>query len=137
LQSLRLFSAFFIPFYFFKAGLSVNYDTLITLESFAVACAMLVVMIPLRLTTFLAHGHFVLGTSVKNNFPVALSLLPTLVFGLVLINILATQFEVPLELMNGLVIYTLVVTLVPRFFLDAGPQFEPVKAITHSGQAYE
>lgn len=116
LHSVNFFAAFFIPFYFFKAGALVRKESL-SWESFLIGLVFLAIFIPIRLFQIIAHRKLSLGESVQSSLPVAASLLPNLVFGLVLSELLNTYFTVPPEVIGGLVYYTVGVTLVPPLIL--------------------
>lgn len=116
LQALRLFSTFFIPFYFFKAGLTTDVFSF-TWSAFFLSLIFLAVLVPLRMLILVGHGKFFLKTTYKEAFPVALALLPNLVFGLVLADILHQRYDISSTIIHAIIIYTLFISLIPRFFI--------------------
>ncbi|MCA9507473.1 MAG: cation:proton antiporter [Myxococcales bacterium] len=118
LQSLRLFSTFFVPFYFFKAGMSLEL-TSFTWMSLLLGIAFFVVMMPLRVGLIMMRSSNFFKIPRQEMMPIALSLLPTLVFGLVLVDILNKRFNLNIEIINALMIYTILGSIVPRFFIKS------------------
>lgn len=116
LKSVRFFSSFFVPFYFFKAGLQFDRRGL-SFDALKYGLLLLILVIPIRLLSVLAHRKVSLGEGIQRGLPVASSLLPNLVFGLVLAEILSTYFSVPQFAVGALVVYTIGVTLIPPLIL--------------------
>lgn len=112
MKSLKFFTNFFTPFYFFHAGAGINPGDF-SIYGVMIGVLLLIVFIPIRLFMTLYHRKYSLNEGHELRFPVAASLLPNLVFGLVLMNILRERFDVPTELLSALVIYTLGSTLLP------------------------
>ena len=77
----------------------------------------LITMIPLRVLVLLAHRRFALGERRKDSMRIAIGMLPTLVFGLVIAEILRDRFAVSAGLYGGLIIYTIGCTLMPALLL--------------------
>lgn len=120
MHALELFAAFFIPFYFFSAGLHLQRDDF-SLTALATGGAFVLIMIPLRLLPVAFHRKMALGEPLKVGMRISASMLPTLVFTLVIAGILRDQFQVPAYLFGGLIVYTLANTLIPGFALGASP----------------
>ncbi len=116
LHAVEAFAAVFAPFYFFKAGLELTtaYFTRAALVSGGV---FLVLVLPIRLGTVILHRKLALGEAAVHGLRIGLSLMPTLVFCLVIAGILRDQFALPPHLVGGLVIYAVVSTAVPGFLL--------------------
>ena len=115
LQSLASFFTVFIPFYFYKAGLGFSED-LFTVDGLLVGVVFLIVFIPLRVLSVFSTFHFFLKDFWEDRWPIAMNLLPTLIFGLVVAGILQEDFGVSPYIISGLVIYTIVSSIIPTFF---------------------
>jgi Kef-type K+ transport system membrane component KefB len=120
LTGVEFFAAFFIPFYFFKAGLHLSAEYF-TLRSFGIAFALLAIVLPVQVFRVAAHRHVAMGESWRTGARIGLAVVPTLVFTIVLAEILQEQFALPPELFGALIIFTLVNTAVPGFILRAAP----------------
>lgn len=112
IRAVELFASFFIPFYFFGAGLQLQrgdfgYHALLMGGGFVI------VMIPLRVAMVALHRRLALRESFPESLRIAVPMLPTLVFGLVIAEILRERFAVPPPLFGGVVLYTLVTTVIP------------------------
>jgi Kef-type K+ transport system membrane component KefB len=125
LHAVEVFASFFIPFYFFDAGLHVTRDEF-TIAGAALGAAFLAVLVPLRIALVAVHRRFALGEPLRKGARIGVSMLPTLVFTLVIAAILAERFTVPRSVAGGLIIYTLGTTLIPGFALRLPPpEFHP------------
>ena len=61
----------------------------------------------------------------RDSLRVGVSMIPTTVFTLVIVEILRTSFEVPPHVRGGLVVYAIITTLTPSIWLRRpGPSFE-------------
>lgn len=116
LAGVEAFAAVFVPFYFFKAGQAVRPEELGSL-AFLTGAILVVGGVALRLGKTVLHRRLALGEPPAKSLRIALALLPTLVFTLVLADLLRDRPEVPSALIGGLVIYTILVTLLPGFLL--------------------
>jgi Kef-type K+ transport system membrane component KefB len=129
-DALEAFGSVFIPFYFFNAGSHVNASEL-SLTAFGIAGAFLLVIVPLRVGVTSLHRRLLLREEWDRATRVSIALVPTLVFTLVLAGILRDVFHAPEYLIGALVIYTIVNTTLPAFFLrTVPPEFEHVQAST-------
>ena len=120
LHAVEAFASFFVPFYFFHAGL------LLRREDFGVTAILaglifLGVGVPLRLLIVAAHRKVALGESFRTGIRLSMMMLPTLVFTLVLAGILRDRFAAPSYVVGGLMIYTIVNTLLPGLFFKLPP----------------
>lgn len=118
--SVGFFFAFFVPFYFFKAGLSMAQES-ITPMSLLWGLGFLVVFVPVRYFSILLSIRLFIHEYWKDRKEIAMSLMPTLIFGLVVASILRTRFAVDPDIVAGLVIYTLLSSAVPSLFLEKAP----------------
>ncbi len=123
----ELYASFFIPFYFFRAGLGVRRDEL-DWRSFLAAAIMLATIVPIRVGLVALHRRMRLGEPLRKGARVGLSLVPTLVFAMVLVEILNETYDVPAPIVGGLVLFTLVNTMLPSLVLGgAPPEFDTPK----------
>jgi Kef-type K+ transport system membrane component KefB len=120
LHAVDVFASFFIPFYFFSAGLHLQREQF-TGAALFLGIGLLVVMVPLRVALVVLHMRLSLGTPVHDSWRMGTSLVPTLVFTLVTAEIVRDQFAAPSWLFGGLVIYALGNTLVPGLLLRVTP----------------
>lgn len=116
LHAVDFFAGFFIPFYFFRAGLSLTKENF-SVDSVLIALVFLLLAIPLRVLAVAIHRRIILKEPLEMGSRTGLALLPTLVFTLVLSEILKEKYGVAPELIGGLVIFTIVITMVPAFLL--------------------
>jgi Kef-type K+ transport system membrane component KefB len=115
IRSVEVFASFFVPFYFFSAGLHVSARDL-TPAALLGAAALVAVVQPLRLLSVVLHRRVSLREEWKAAVRVAAPLLPTLVFTLVLAEIVRDEaFPTPSWLFGALTIYAVVGTLIPGF----------------------
>lgn len=123
-EALEAFGSVFIPFYFFSAGTHVERREL-GLAAVGLGLAFVAAFVPLRIGVTYAHRRWLLGDSPAAAKRVAVSLVPTLVFTLVLAEILRDRFGASHLLVGGLIVYTIVNTTIPAFVLRASPpEFE-------------
>lgn len=120
LHAVEVFASFFIPFYFFNAGLHLSREDFVT-KGVVTGGVLLLTMVPLRIAMVAVHRRFALGESLKKGARIGVSMLPTLVFTLVIAEILVERFAIPRSLYGGLVIYALGTTLVPGLVLRLPP----------------
>jgi Kef-type K+ transport system membrane component KefB len=123
-DALEAFGSVFIPFYFFHAGLHVDTHE-IGWGALVAGALMLVIFAPLRIAVTGIHRRVALRESEAQSKRVGIAMAPTLVFTLVLADILASQFGAPADLVGGLVLYAIVNTTLPAFLLRSKPpEFE-------------
>jgi Kef-type K+ transport system membrane component KefB len=116
LQAVELFASFFVPFYFFAAGLKFRTEDF-GWGAVGVAGAFLAIIVPVRIAAVALHRRAALGEGLRIAARIGVATLPTLVFTLVIAEILRERFAVAPEIFGGLIIYTLANTLVPGFSL--------------------
>lgn len=115
IHAVEMFASFFVPFYFFNAGLRLRREDL-DLGSLGYGLAFLALMAPLRVGTVVLHRRLALREGWREGVRVAVAMLPTLVFGLVIAEILRDRFSVSPALFGGVILYTLATTVLPAMF---------------------
>jgi len=124
LHAVEVFASFFVPFYFFNNGLHLRREDL-GLNALVLGVGFLLTAVPLQLLIVAAHRRLMLGEPFPRGFRIGASIAPTLVFTLVIAEILRDQFNVPPYLFGGLIVYTLANTLIPGLVLKLPPpEFE-------------
>lgn len=118
LHAVEVFASFFVPFYFFNAGLEITREAL-TWRALVIGMTFAVVVIPVRLALDIAQRRVRLAEPWRKGMRVAVPLVPTLVFTLVLAQILREQFALDPSLFGGLIVYTVLATLMPTLLLRA------------------
>jgi Kef-type K+ transport system membrane component KefB len=127
-DALESFGSVFIPFYFFHAGTEIVRDQL-TWRALFVGVGLLVLLIPFRVAVTMVQRRFVLRDTPQAARRIGIALVPTLVFTLVIIDILKTNFALQSYILGALVLYTVINTSIPAFALhSAPPEFESVSA---------
>lgn len=116
MQAVHLFASFFIPFYFLKAGLGLGAENF-SREALLTGGAFVAAMVPLRLALVAGYRTVVARRPFREGLRLGTTLLPTLVFTIVLAGILEERFAAKPALVGGLILYTLVNTLLPSFVL--------------------
>jgi len=140
--AVEAFASLFVPFYFFHAGTELVAEDF-SPAALAVGGIFLTLIVPFRVGLVAFHRALRLGEGFAKSRRVAIAMLPTTVFALVIVDILRTRFEVPGYVLGGLVVYTVVTTLIPGvFFRLPTPEFEDelllgedhaVSAVSRSG----
>ncbi len=116
LGAVEAFASFFVPFYFFHAGgyISANDLNWVVL---GIGVALLVIFASLRLGEVMLHRWVALRERPKTSLRIGVALLPTLVFTLVIVDILRGRPGVTPTLLGALVLYTTLITLLPGLIL--------------------
>jgi Kef-type K+ transport system membrane component KefB len=112
LDSVEAVASLFVPFYFFHAGLGLRAEDL-SPGALAAGLAAVAVVVPLRVASVAVQRRLTLRESWRDGLRVGVPLVPTLVFGLVVAQILRDGFGAPPWVFGGLVVYTVGNTLVP------------------------
>jgi len=112
IHAVEMFASFFVPFYFFNAGLHLRRGDF-DLNSIAYGLGFLLAMVPIRIGTVIIHRRFALHEGYRAGARIAVAILPTLVFGLVIAEILRDRFAVSPAIFGGLILYTLATTILP------------------------
>lgn len=127
-DALEAFGSVFIPFYFFVAGTHIE-RAYLGVWGVALGIALLVAFVPLRIGLFTLHRRFALKEPGHTSRRVSTALIPTLVFTLVISDLLRSRFAAPDFVFGALIVYTVLNTLVPAMFMGApAPAFESVEA---------
>ena len=116
LHAVDVFASFFIPFYFFSAGLHLEPEQF-SRQALLAGVALLAVVVPVRIGIVAVQTRLALGTPFRDGWRMGTGLVPTLVFTLVTAEILRDLYDVPAWLFGGLVIYALGNTLLPGLVL--------------------
>lgn len=133
LDATEAFASIFVPFYFFHAGLILRREDF-TLDALLLGAVLLVVGVPLRLALVAIHRRIRLGESLRESLRVGVPMTPTLVFTLVIAQILRERFDAPSALFGGLIVYALVNTVIPSLvFRTPTPEFETPEALPLAG----
>lgn len=125
LYSVSLFFSFFIPFYFYKAGLTFDLSSMNLMGAFYGLCFLLV-LLPIRYMSSLFSIRYFIDDNFTKNQMVAMPLVPNLIFGLVIASIITGSYadQINGELVSGLIVYTLVASVLPWVFLNKAPMAE-------------
>lgn len=116
-RSLSGFFNVFLPFYFFYAGTKI-YLSEINYSSIQYALILFVIFVPIRLLIIKTSFRFFLNEIVENTYKVSFSLMPTLIFGLVIASILRERNLLAPEYSYALIIYTLLTSLMPSIIFS-------------------
>ncbi len=120
LHAVEAFASISVPFYFFHAGNKLRSDDF-SWDAFGLGLLFLTVGVPLRLGSVSMHRWLRLGEAPGPGLRVTIPLLPTLVFTLVLAEILRERYGIHSTLFGALVVYALGTTLLPALLLKAPP----------------
>jgi Kef-type K+ transport system membrane component KefB len=124
LSGVELFASFFIPFYFFKAGLHLRAEHF-TWTAFGIAAGLLLFVVPLRVVRVALHRRMALRERLRVSSRIGIAVVPTLVFTVVIAEILEEKFALRPELFGALIIFTLVNTTLPGYLLRTpAPEYE-------------
>ncbi len=118
LEAIRLFASFFIPFYFFHNGLGVPSAALVAaslLYGFVLAAC----IIPIRLGVVWLQSRFMQHRGHRGSLRVAIALTPTLIFTLVIAELLRENFAISPQLYGGLLVYAAIASILPSLTLPA------------------
>lgn len=116
LHAVQLFASFFVPFYFFYSGMKVPGGALL-MESLWLGLAITAVVLPLRVAGILIQRLIVHKDVWKSSLSISLALSPTLIFTLVLANILHERYNISDTLFGGLLVYAALTTMLPALLL--------------------
>jgi Kef-type K+ transport system membrane component KefB len=120
LDAVEAFASLFVPFYFLHAGLPLQREDF-GWEGLVAGVLFLATMLPLRVGVTAIHRRLRLGEGFRHGVRVGTSILPTLVFTLVIAEILRERFALAPALFGGLVVYAIVNTMLPGWLLKVPP----------------
>src|SRR5690606_24912084 len=103
IHALRLFATFFVPFYFFHAGTEISRDAL-SWDALVFGLGLTVVVLPLRVAVIWLQRRILFKEDHRSALNVSVALAPTLVFTLVIAEVLHSRFAIPGALFGGLVL---------------------------------
>ena len=118
LEAIQLFASFFIPFYFFHNGLGVPSAALVR-GSLLYGFALAALVIPVRLAVVWLQSRFMQHRGHRGSFRVAIALTPTLIFTLVIAEILRENFSISPALYGGLLVYAAIASILPALVLPS------------------
>ena len=116
-MALSSFFNVFLPFYFFYAGVKLTFGGF-TVEALQLGAVFLILFIPLRLALNATSIKWMLKDFKKHPYDISLSLMPTLIFGLVIAGILKERNAVSSTIIYGLIFYTLISSLLPTILFS-------------------
>jgi len=136
LRAIQLFASFFVPFYFFGAGLAIPTAAL-SWEALRLGLLLSALILPFRVAVLWLQRRLIRGESAMASLRVATALMPTLIFTLVLATILHQRFHIADTLYGALLVYATVSTLLPSMLLarpaDFSIAFKAAPAADESG----
>ncbi len=118
LEAISLFASFFVPFYFFHNGLGVPGAALVG-KSLVYGFALSACVIPVRLGVVWLQSRFMQHRGHRGSLRVSIALTPTLIFTLVIAEILRENFAVSPPLYGGLLVYASITSILPSLVLPA------------------
>jgi len=135
LHAVKLFSSFFLPFYFFSRGANVPPDA-VSWQALGIGVALTAVLVPLRGLALWVKQRWLGVRDTRGSLRVAAALTPTLIFTLVLATMLHARGAISGEWFGGLLLYAGLNTLLPSFVLrsafDVAPS--PLEAATQASE---
>lgn len=126
LEAVESFASLFVPFYFYSAGLRLRGSDF-GFDAVVAGLALVAIAIPLRIAVVTGHRKLVVGDKWDSGMRVGVAMLPTLIFTLVLAQILRNEpsFNLPPYLFGALIVYAFVSTMMPTWVLkEAPPEFD-------------
>jgi Kef-type K+ transport system membrane component KefB len=116
LHAVKLFASFFVPFYFFYRGLSVPHKVL-GWNALTAGLVAIAVLAPLRVGLVWLQRRLVMKEDGHASLRVAIALVPTLIFTLVLATILRERYGISETIYGALLVYAAVTTLLPSLVM--------------------
>lgn len=120
LHAVEVFASFFAPFYFFVAGAELQPEDL-SRRAVLVGLGITAVILPLRVATVVLQRRHALRESTASSLRIAVPMLPTLIFTLVLAGILRDRFMLPAWLFGALIVYAVLNTTLPGLLFRTPP----------------
>jgi hypothetical protein len=88
-----------------------------TKDALIISLVILAITLPIKIISVVIQRRFSFTENWRDNFTIAISLTPTLIFGMVLADILKEKFGLSDSLYVGLIIYSLLTTIVSQILL--------------------
>lgn len=120
IHAVEAFASVFAPFYFFRAGLTLRPEDF-TPGAVALGFAFVLLACGVRVASQIELSRWTSSEGPLAAVRRAVPMLPTLVFTLVLADILRERFDPPPMLVGALVVYALVNTLLPAILMRRLP----------------
>jgi Kef-type K+ transport system membrane component KefB len=120
LHAVESLASLLVPFYFFHAGIELKPEDF-SMQALLAGLAMVAAAVPVRLLTVALHRRLALKEPLRASMQVAVPMLPTLVFTLVIAGILRDEYDIPSWLFGGLIVYAFVTTILPAVFTRKPP----------------
>ncbi len=117
LHAVRLFASFFVPFYFFYSGMKVPENAL-HWDALWMGLTITVAVLPLRIGMITLQRKVVHHDTLKSGFHIAVALAPTLIFTLVIAEILRERYGISDTLFGALLVYAALSTILPSYVLS-------------------
>jgi Kef-type K+ transport system membrane component KefB len=133
LHAVKLFASFFVPFYFFHNGMNVPSGA-VQWEALVIGLVLTAVVLPVRVALVWVQRRFLVHEDGRSSLRVAVALAPTLIFTLVLAEILHERYGLSDVRYGGLLVYAALTTVLPTlvlarsFVLDVSASPAPVPA---------
>lgn len=119
-DSLAAFYNIFVPFYFFSAGLIITKD-FFTLDGLKYGIIISLIFIPIRIMMVSFSIKYFVKDFWQDHLKISISLVPNLIFGLVIIGILKEKFSVDASILSALVLYTILASILPALYFKKIP----------------
>lgn len=116
-MALSSFFNVFLPFYFFYSGLKISPNEL-SLGALYIAIGLFVAFVPMRVFLIRMSMKLFLKDYNPEAFNISLSLMPTLIFGLVISSILKERGIIDPKWIYALIIYTIMTSLIPAIIFS-------------------
>jgi len=124
MHAVEVFASFFAPFYFFAAGAELPAEVF-SPRALLYGLLLTATVIPFRLGAVFLQRYLALGEHPRVSMRIAVPMLPTLVFTLVLAGILRAEFGLSDTYVGALVVYAVLNTTFPGFFLRTpAPEYD-------------
>lgn len=123
MHAVKLFASFFLPFYFFHGGIGVPVQAL-GWQALLLGAGITAVVLPLRVLTVWGQRRAMFKETFRSSLHVSITLMPTLIFTLVLAGILRERFAIEDTLYGALLVYAVLTTILPSFLLPKAIDFD-------------
>ncbi|MEO7999384.1 MAG: cation:proton antiporter, partial [Gemmatimonadaceae bacterium] len=120
LHAVEVFASFFAPFYFFVAGTNLRQEDF-TMQSVLTGLVITAVILPARIASVVLQRRSALKEATVQSMRVAVPMLPTPIFTLVIAEILRDRFALSPELFGALIVYAVLNTTLPGLLLRTQP----------------